>query len=275
MIFVDMQGTKVPALGFGTWQLSGPGCIEAVKFALKVGYRHLDTAQMYENEADVGRAIAESGVPRDELFVTTKIALNNARPPRVILSADESLRKLKLDRVDLLLLHWPVPEVPLADTLGAMMELQKSGKTRFIGVSNFPVRLMKEAVETIKAPIACNQVEYHVGLSQKPVLDYARTHKIIVTAYSPLGRSKLAGHPVLVKIGKKYGKSGAQVALRWLIEQQGVSAIPKASHEENIRQNFGIFDFKLNDEDRTAIASLGTNERLIDPAFAPEWDQAA
>ena len=274
MKLLESHNVNMPALGFGTWQLSGKDCVKAVRTALDIGYRHIDTAQIYGNEAEVGEAIAESKIPRDELFVTTKIWMENARSAKVKSSAAESLKKLKLDHVDLLLLHWPNKDVPLEETLGAMSELRYLNKTRAIGVSNFTVALMKEAVEKLGVPIFCNQVEYHVMLSQKPVLDYARKHKIIVTAYSPLGKGELVKHPVLAAIGEKHDKSAAQVALRWLIQQDGVAAIPKSSREETMRQNFNIFDFELDSDDIQKITQLGSNNRLINPAFAPEWDAA-
>jgi 2,5-diketo-D-gluconate reductase B len=272
MKFLDMQGAKLPALGFGTWQLEGKTCIGAVQTALDIGYRHIDTAQIYQNEAEVGKAIVNSGIARKELFVTTKLWTTNFAPAQVASSMEESLNKLRMEYVDLLLMHWPNPSVPLADTLHAMQELMRKGKTKAIGVSNFPVRLMREAVEECKAPVACNQVEYHAMLSQQSVLNYAQSHHIIVTAYSPLARGKLNDNPVLISIGKKYGKTPSQIALRWLIEQKDVAAIPKAASEKNARANFDIFDFELSEADRKAIAVLGGNNRLINPDFSPQWD---
>jgi 2,5-diketo-D-gluconate reductase B len=272
MIYAAMHGRRVPALGFGTWQLTGEQCVRGVRTALDVGYRHIDTAQAYENEADVGRAIAESSVPREELFVTTKVWMSNFAGPRLKSSVDESLRKLRMDHVDLLLMHWPSKDVPLAETLGALQEVQAVGKTRAIGVSNFPVALMREAVERHRADIACNQIEYHVLLWQKPVLDYARGHGIVVTAYSPLAHGKLVGHPVLRRIGDRHGKTAGQVALRWLVQQPDVMAIPKATSERNIRQNFEIFDFELDERDLKEVEPLTGDDRQISPSWAPAWD---
>ncbi|HEY0525028.1 MAG TPA: aldo/keto reductase [Stellaceae bacterium] len=274
MIYVTMQGRQVPALGFGTWQLTGDQCVRGVRTALDAGYRHIDTAQAYENEADVGRAIAESGVPREQLFVTTKVWTSNFAAPKVKSSVDESLRKLRTDHVDLLLMHWPSGAVPLAETLGALREVQAAGKTRAIGVSNFTVALMRESVERHRADIACNQVEYHALLSQKPVLDYARAHGIVVTAYSPLAHGKLIDHPVLRRIGERHGKTPGQVALRWLVQQPDVMAIPKATSERNIRQNVEIFDFELDERDLKEIEPLTGNDRQISPSWAPAWDVA-
>ncbi|MBV8939605.1 MAG: aldo/keto reductase [Alphaproteobacteria bacterium] len=273
MKYLDMQGAKLPALGFGTWQLQGNECGRAVRAAIEIGYRHIDTAQIYENEAEVGRAIAGSAIARKEFFVTTKIWTANLSPGSVAASMEDSLARLRMDYVDLLLIHWPNPEVPLAGTLKAMEALMRNGKTKAIGVSNFTVAWMRRAVEEHGAPVACNQVEYHVLLSQRAVLEYARAHGITVTAYGPLARGKLTNNPVLAAIGKKYGKTANQVALRWLIEQD-VAAIPKAARKENARENFAIFDFALSEDDHRAIAALANNTRLINPVFAPQWDAA-
>ncbi len=274
MKFLDLQGAKFPALGFGTWQLTGEQCTQAVKAAINIGYRHIDTAQIYENEGEVGQGIKNAGISRKELFVTTKIWTSNFTSALVASSMEESLEKLGMDYVDLLLMHWPNPAIPLAETLGAMQELVKKGKTKAIGVSNFPVALMREAVEKCKVPVACNQVEYHAMLSQKSVLNYAHGYGIIVTAYSPLGRGKLANHPLLTEIGRKYGKTSSQIALRWLIDQSNVAAIPKAASEKNAKVNFDIFDFELSASDQKEINALGGDNRLINPGFAPQWDAA-
>lgn len=274
MQFLSIQGAKLPALGFGTWQLQGETCVKAVRQAIDVGYRHIDTAQIYDNEIEVGRGIADSRVARTELFVTTKLWTSNFSAARVAASMEESLAKLRMDYVDLFLMHWPNPAVPLKETLDALQELLSKGKTKAVGVSNFPVRLMREAVEECKAPIACNQVEYHVMLSQNAVLDYARSKDIIVTAYSPLGRGKLAEHPLLAEIGRVHGKTAGQVALRWLLQQDGVAAIPKATSEKNIRANFDIFDFELSQQEMHSIGALSGNGRLVNPDFAPQWDAA-
>jgi 2,5-diketo-D-gluconate reductase B len=271
---ISIQGVSIPALGLGTWRLSGREGGDAVRAALEIGYRHIDTAQMYENESDVGAALKASGVPRGEIFLTTKLWSDSLRKARVPVAVEESLRRLKTGYVDLLLIHWPNPDVPLAETLEAMREVQRQGKARLIGVSNFPVAWMREAVERCGAAVACNQVEYHALLSQRKVLNYARTHGMMVTAYSPLARGQLVNHPVLERIGQKHGKSAGQVALRWLMEQENVAAIPKAAHAENARRNFAIFDFTLDAEDMRAIDAINGDGRQINPAFAPQWDAA-
>lgn len=272
MLTLDLQGRPMPALGLGTWQLSGMACERAVRTALDIGYRHIDTAEMYGNEAEIGRALTAASVPREALFITTKIWTNHLRARDVSPTLDASLRKLRTDYVDLLLIHWPNPSVPVGETLGAMQKLRSAGKASAIGVSNFPVALMREAVEKEKAQIACNQVEYHVRLDQRPVLHYASRHKIAVVAYCPLGRGRLVDHPVLSRIGRKYGKSAAQVALRWLVQQPGVAAIPKSSSERNLRANFDIFGFALDRDDLAAIDGLRAKERIVDIGSGQDWD---
>jgi 2,5-diketo-D-gluconate reductase B len=256
MHHIDIAGGgRMPALGLGTWPLGGRACAESVRLALKLGYRHIDTAEMYANEDAVGGGIRASGVPRDELFVTTKIWNNHFRAADARRAAEASLRSLRMDHVDLLLMHWPNDGVPLAETLGALAALLAEGKTRAIGVSNFPRDLLEDAIAASPAPVACDQMRYHAGMSLAPLLAFARPKGVAITAYSPLGKGDLADNAALAKVGAKHGKSAAQVALRWLIEQDGVSAIPKATREPNLRANIAIFDFALDEEDRTAIAS--------------------
>lgn len=264
MLYVDIQGAKMPALGLGTWQLSGPTCEAAVRRAMDMGYRHIDTAEMYGNEAEIGRAVAASGLDRKSLFITTKIWTNHLRARDVGPAVEASLRKLKSDYVDLLLIHWPNAAVPMGETLGAMMKLKDAGKAKAIGVSNFSVEQMDEALNRHKAPIACNQLEYHLLLNQGPILDYAQPRGIGVVAYCPLSRGKLVNNKILAAMGAKYGKSAAQVALRWLVQQQGVAAIPKATGEPNLRANLAIFDFSLDKADTAELDRLtGSNSRVI------------
>ena len=280
MIFVDMQGRKVPSLGYGTWDLRGADCERAVAMAVELGYRHIDTAQSYENEAEVGRGWVASGLPRRDLFITTKIARLIAAGPvgnaakHVASGVEESLQKLQTDYVDLLLIHWPTSDVPMAETLEAMERLKSAGKARALGVSNFTVAHMREAVKLSKSPVACNQVEYHLLLSQKPVLAYARGHGIAVTAYCPIARGKLVGHPVVERVAKKHGKTANQIGLRWLLEQPGVLAIPKAGSLPHARENISIFDFALDAEDRSSLDALPGSTRLVSPGWSPKWDVA-
>jgi 2,5-diketo-D-gluconate reductase B len=280
MIFVDMQGRKVPALGYGTWDLRGADCERAVAMAIELGYRHIDTAQSYENEAEVGLGWLASGLPRRDLFITTKIARLVRGDPtgnsvkHVESGVQESLEKLRTDYVDLLLIHWPSPEVPMAETLDAMERLKSAGKIRALGVSNFTVAHMREAVERLKRVVVCNQVEYHLLLSQRPVMSYAREHGIAVTAYCPLARGKLIGNPVVERIAAKHGKTVSQVGLRWLLEQPGVLAIPKAGRLAHARENISIFGFALDADDRRALDALPGNTRLVSPGWSPKWDAA-
>jgi 2,5-diketo-D-gluconate reductase B len=269
--YLDIKGARVPALGLGTWQLSGRGCFEAVRQALDLGYRHIDTAQMYGNETEVGWAVRESGL-RDQIFLTTKLAPGNHAAAAVERSTEESLRRLATDHIDLLLIHWPTGEVPLGETLGALAALRNAGKTRHIGVSNFNVTLLDEAVGAHGADLLCNQVEYHPYLSQRAVLAAVRRHGLILTAYSPLARGRVQRDPVLTAIGRNYDKSPAQVALRWLLDQDAV-AIPKASRRAHLAANLAVFDFALSAGDRAAIDALRDGYRVVDPAgWAPDWD---
>lgn len=274
MEFVQKNDISIPKLGFGTWQLEGQSAIDGVKHALNVGYRHIDTAQIYGNEAEVGSAIAESYVSRDAVFLTTKIWRDNVASAHLEASLDESLRKLKTDYVDLLLIHWPVEEVPLADTISALNAVQKKGKARLIGVSNFTVSQLKEAID-LGADLTTNQVEYHPYLSQDLILDFARKHDMFLTAYSPLGRMKLTDDK-LTGIAEKHGKTVTQIILRWHVQQPDVVAIPKSATPAHITSNFDIFDFELDANDMQAITHLNHhNQRLINPSFAPKWDAAA
>ncbi len=268
----EVQGVDVPALGFGTWELRGEECVEAVVDALELGYRHIDTAQVYENEAEVGRGLARSGVPRDEIWLTTKIWMDDAGHDGVLRTTDLSLERLGVDRVDLLLLHWPNPQVPLSETLSAMHYLQEEGKARHLGVSNFPPDLLDEALD--EAEIFCNQVEYHPFLAQDDVLGLCHEWDLLLTAYSPLARGRVMEDETLRAIAQDHDKSPAQVALRWLVQQEQVAAIPKAASADHRRSNREIFDFELSDDEMERIYALARGERIVDPDFAPEWESA-
>ncbi|MFB6263397.1 MAG: aldo/keto reductase [Bradymonadaceae bacterium] len=268
---VSFRGGSAPALGFGTWQMTGDDCREGVEHALSLGYRHVDTAQVYENEREVGRALDNAAVDRDEVFLTTKVWRTNLERRSVLRSTEKSLERLGTDYVDLLLIHWPVPEVPVEETLDAMMELKRQGKTRFLGLSNFTPDQVEEGLD--HAPVAANQVEYHPFLSQDGVLEVARDHDMMVTAYSPLARGRVADSEVLQEIGRHHAKAPAQVALRWLVQQENVAAIPKASSADHRRENLEIFDFELSGDEVDRIDDLRRGERLIDPGFAPEWEE--
>jgi 2,5-diketo-D-gluconate reductase B len=267
---LEIQGSTVPKLGFGTWEILGRDCEEAVSDALEIGYRHIDTAQAYDNEAEVGKALAASAVPREELFVTTKLWRDEFHPDRVRPSAEGSLEKLHVDCVDLLLLHWPNDDVPLEQTLGALAALREDGLIRHFGVSNFPVGMLNDALSI--APVFADQVEFHPYLDQQPLVDRAVEQDFMVTAYSPLARGRVPADPTLREIGDQYGKTAGQVALRWLLDKPNVATIPKASSHERRVENFEVFDFRLSDEDRAKIDGLARGDRIIDPRWAPDWD---
>lgn len=250
-----IKGEKVPALGLGTWRLSGQQCADAVEFALGMGYRHVDTAQMYDNEAEVGRGITSSGVDRGEVFLITKLRTSNFTHDAVLDSTRESLRKLGTDYVDLLLMHWPNPSVPVGETVGAMAELQDAGSARHIGVSNFSPRQVEEAAEY--ATIFCNQVEYHPYRDQGELHGQANDMDYLLTAYSPVAKGRAANDATLKEIGAAHDKTPAQVALRWLVQQGKVAAIPKASSDEHLKANLDIFDFELTDEEMQRVFALG------------------
>ena len=257
MILIPLpNGHAMPALGMGTWQLRGSACSQAVRTALELGYRHFDTAEMYGNEAEVGAAIAGSRVDRGEVFVTTKVWPDHFRASDLRLAADASLRRLRTDYVDLLLLHWPSNSIPLEETVPALNEVAAQGKARAIGVSNFSVDLLRQAEALSDVPIACNQVQFHVFQPRRELLEYARPRGTAITAYSPLAKGRITDNPVLARIGTRYGKSASQVALRWLVQQDGVAAIPKASSERHLRANFEVFDFSLDADDLRAITAL-------------------
>jgi 2,5-diketo-D-gluconate reductase B len=267
---VAIQGTAVPALGLGTWQVEGRACEQAVEHALELGYRHIDTARAYGNEAEVGRALARSPLARDEVFLTTKLWRSELAGDRVARAVDGSLRALGTDVVDLLLIHWPVEDVPLGETLEAMLAVRDAGKVRHLGVSNFTTALVREAAR--HAPLLCNQVEYHPLLGQDALLALADELDLMVTAYSPMAQGEVTREPVLQRIGERHGKSAAQVALRWLVQQPRVAAIPKAASPEHREANLAVFDFALTDEEMKDIAGLARGRRLLDPPFAPAWD---
>ncbi len=272
---ITAQGMTMPKLGLGTWRLKGAECVDAVQRAIGLGYRHIDTAEMYGNEEAVGEAVANAGVPRAELHITTKVWYENLGADAMQRSIEGSLRKLRLDRVDLYLIHWPSPGMDLPDALANLVRVREQGLARAIGVSNFPVALLRRAIEEIGAPIACNQVEYHVLLGQHAVVDYAVDHGASIAAYSPLAQGRLADHEELQAIARKHGATPAQVALKWLLDQPGVAAIPKANRAESQQANLDALRLTLDDADRAVIAMLPKTQRLVNPGWAPVWDQAA
>lgn len=270
---ITTQGLHMAKLGLGTWKMSGAGCTESVERALAMGYRHIDTAQMYGNEEAVGEALANTSVPRADIHVTTKVWHENLKPDAMRRAVGNSLKLLRQDYVDLYLIHWPSPTMNLAESLGELVRLKEEGLAREIGVSNFTVALMRRAVEEVRAPIVCNQVEYHIELGQPKVLDYARANQIAVTAYCPLARGALGDHDEIGGIARKHGCSPQQVALKWLLDQDGVSAIPKASRPESQRANWDAQKLELDDEDRRVIAALPKDRRIVNADnLVGAWD---
>lgn len=256
MDYVTAHGVDVPALGFGTWPMRGETCRTAVRTALEYGYRHVDTAQMYQNEAAVGRAIADSGVPREDVFLVTKLLRGNLAHEDVLRSTAASLERLDTDYVDLLLIHSPSRSVPIEETIGAMNRLQAEGTVEHIGVSNFSVAQLEAAMEASETPVLTDQVEYHPFTSQSDLLEFCLDHDVVLTAYSPVARGRVLGNDTLGEIGERYGKTPAQVALRWLVQQEIVAAIPKAATPEHIAENVDVFDFELTPDEMERVFDL-------------------
>jgi 2,5-diketo-D-gluconate reductase B len=269
---LKIQGISLPRLGLGTFRMQGDACRVAVESALELGYRHIDTAEMYGNEEPIGAAIAASKVARKDLHVTTKVWHENLAPDAIRKALDASLNKLRLDHVDLYLVHWPSKNMDLPAIFETLMKLKQEGRTRAIGVANFTTALLKTVVEDIKAPIACNQIEYHAMLDQTAVRKYLAAKSIPLVAYCPLAQGRFTSDETLTRIGSKHDASAAQVALQWLLGQDGVAAIPKASRRESQQANLDALKIKLDDDDRKAIAALRKDMRCVNPGFAPAWD---
>jgi len=268
MQVVEAKGFRIPIVGLGTWSLRDPA--RMVEQAIRIGYRHIDTAQMYGNETEVGQGVRASG-KRAEVMVTTKVQPTNLAPHDLERSVKESLAHLRLDVIDLLLIHWPNPRVPLSETLGAMAKMKRTGYARAIGVSNFTVALLEEAAK-ITNEIVCNQIECHPFLNQDKVIAACRKHGLAVVAYSPVARGGAPGNEVLERIGKAHKKTAAQVSLRYLV-QQGIVVIPRTSRLERLQENFALFDFELSDSEMKEIHQLsGRRGRIVDWSWSPKWD---
>ena len=269
---VNAQGLNMAKLGLGTWPMLGEECTRAVEQALALGYRHIDTAAAYNNEDAVGQALASSPTPRDQIHVTTKVWWDQLQPDAMRHSMDRSLKALRSDYVDLFMLHWPTTDWDLPRTLETLVSFKEQGLARNIGVANFPLPLLRKVVEELGIPLSAIQVEYHVLLGQNALLNYARQHDMALTAYTPLARNKVSEIPAIQQIAAKHAALPTQVALKWLLDQPNVAAIPKASSEANQRANLAALDVQLDDEDRRLIAGLSKRERQVNPDFAPVWD---
>jgi len=267
---VEVKGFSIPIIGLGTWTLRGRECSRLTEQAIRIGYRHIDTAQMYDNEREVGEGVRASGL-RAEVMVTTKVQPTLLAPTDLERSVKQSLARLRLEVIDLLLIHWPNPRVPLTETLGAMVKMKHGGYVKQIGVSNFTVALLEEA-NRITPELVCNQIEYHPFLDQDKVVVACRKYGMAVVAYSPIARGGAVGDKVLERIAKAHGKSAAQVSLRWLT-QQGIVVIPRTSKIERLEENMAIFDFELSDAEMKEIAGLARRGgRIVDWTWSPKWD---
>src|SRR5215469_14347725 len=272
MQFVEANGAKIPAIGLGTWELRGRSCARAVEQALRLGYRHIDTAEMYDNEREVGDGLRASRVPRGEVFITTKVWQSHLSPPEFERSTKESLVRLRLSEVDLLLIHWPNPQIPLAETIGALCKMKKVGFARHVGVSNFTVPMLQEAVRLATEPLVTNQIEWHPYLDQSKLVAASRRHGLSVTAYSPIARGRAGSDSQLRLIGTHHRKTGGQVSLRFLI-QEGAIVIPRTSRRERLEENIAIFDFELDPAEIDEIREFAhPRGRVVDWAGAPNWD---
>jgi diketogulonate reductase-like aldo/keto reductase len=271
---VRSHDLEIPALGFGTFELEDDVAEARVADALELGCRHIDTARAYRNETGVGRGLAKSGVPRHDVFLTTKLWMDEFTPEDVGRAIRDSLQRLAVDHADLVLMHWPNPEVPVIETLGALEQAREAGLIRGYGVSNFPVAPFEEARRLSPSPLVTNQVEFHPFIDQAPVRRVMRDAGVPVTAYCPLAQGRVADEPILRRIAADHDATPAQVALAWLLAEEDVIAIPRSSRRERVEENLGAAGISLSAAERDEIASLrARHERLIDPSFAPAWDR--
>jgi 2,5-diketo-D-gluconate reductase B len=272
MDVIEGHGARIPVLGLGTMTLKESVCVEMVEAALHLGYRHLDTAQNYGNEREVGEGLRASGVPRGDVFLTTKVWFNRLAPGDLERSVDESLERLKLPWVDLLLIHWPNAQIPIADSIGALCKVKRDGRAKHIGVANYTAAMIEEATQAASEPLAALQIEAHPYLDQTKILAAARRLGLAVVGYCPLARGKVPADAVLQRIGRAYGKTPAQVSLRFL-EQQRIVPIPRTSKRERLAENLGSLEFKLTDTEMAEIAMLTRpGSRIVSPPQAPQWD---
>jgi diketogulonate reductase-like aldo/keto reductase len=267
-------GMVIPAIGFGTGGGLKPDCKEAVLAALAAGYRFIDTARKYGSERDVGEAIRASGLKRDDIFVITKVSHEDLHARDFERSTETSLRELGLDDVDLLMVHWPLPDMPFQETMGALAAMKQRGFARHVGVANFNVAMLEDAIRLCPEPLSALQAEYHPFLDQSKILDACRRHNLAFISYCPLARGRILSEPVLADVARAKGRSIPQVVLRWLIQQPQVTAIPSSSNPERIAENLDVFDFVLSDEEMRRIHALARpGSRIVNPkGRAPVWD---
>ena len=270
MPILEAHGMRMPRLGLGTWPMKGRDCQDAVESALALGYRHIDTAQIYGNEAEIGGVLDAAAVPREEIFLTTKIWNDKPNGAAIRRAFDASLARLAQPHVDLLLIHWPSPELDLPDALRGLAAIRAEGRAKAIGISNFPPRLLQRAIAG-GADLACLQVEFHVMLDQSRLLGLCREAGMVLTAYSPLAKGSL-DDPALARIARRHGATPAQVALAWLLAQPGVAMVPKAASPARQKENLGALALRLDAEDMAALAVLPKDRRFVSPAgLAPDW----
>jgi 2,5-diketo-D-gluconate reductase B len=272
MQYVEAHGARIPIVGFGSMRLKEEAGTRAIESAIRTGYRHIDTAAFYGNEREVGEAIRASGVKREEIFLTTKVRQDNLEADKFARSLDNSLKLLGVPVVDLLLIHWPNPQVPMSESIGALNKARRDGLAKHIGVANYTVALLDEAMKVTKEPLVTNQIEVHPFLDQTKVIAATRRHGLAITAYCPLARGKVPGEPTLERIGKQHGKTASQAALRWLV-QQGIAIIPGSGTPARQKENFEVLDFSLAPAEMNEIAGLKRpNSRVVNPPQHPEWD---
>ena len=272
MQFVEAHGCRIPQIGLGTMTLKGDVCVQAVKNALQVGYRHIDTAWFYGNEKEVGEGLRQSGVKREDIFLCTKVRETHLEPEKFRQSLEESLANLQLPQVDLLLIHWNNKDIPFSVSIPSLVKAKKDGKTKHIGVANFTSKMLDDAWAVTTEPLVCNQIEMHPFINQDKVLAASKKHGMAVVAYCPIARGKVPGADALERIAKAHNKSAAQVSLRYLV-QMGACAIPRTATLDHLKANLDVFDFKLSDAEMAELKKLNaTNMRVVNPPHAPVWD---
>jgi len=272
MQFVEAHGARIPQIGLGTMTLKGDVCVQAVKAALQIGYRHLDTAAFYGNEVENGEGLRQSGVKREDVFITTKVRENNLTPENFNKSLDQSLKNLQLPYVDLLLIHWNNKDIPFSVSIPALCAARKDGRAKHVGVANFTTKMLDDAWRVTSEPLVCNQIEMHPFINQDKVLATSKKHGMVVVAYCPIARGKVPGAEVLERIGQAHGKTAAQVSLRYLV-QMGVIPIPRTATPAHLKQNLEVFDFTLSAAEMADLKTLNaTNMRVVNPPHAPMWD---